>query len=1015
MSIRVISFVFPSGVLHDQVYVNGNSVELLASREKFLELIPIDSELGRNLLSLISRREFEQIYNILERRGYDDFYKNGVFTSFNLVIPNIDTYYGLIQKRSKSGKRVQDLNNPYSWISRNTFIKRYRLGRKVMKLPYLNYNNNESELNCVYNFVMNHYGKGKKVISNKNINVFFNKDLIENKFIECDKIIEFCDNYKIKCILYNIAGHIIFNNNIETNTNYKDFIAIISCNHLYPYNNNNKDGNNIKHLGIPKFNEIKYDGEFDDDQITIKIGNKIYGHQGFKEEEISQYVIDDNFFKKIYPNFTFISEKSLGMKSLLYCNKDLYDKLVYEIDMNKAFYTIAYKILKDDDMYPIFTVSDIYEEYNKTDLVIHENYYYLISENSLKILKDYGIITNSLQGCIVKFFIENNIITNNDIEFVKIPFYSGEWKNVKQRINSISETCDIKKSFIFYNGLLGKLYNDYSKTISGIYPSDYNLLNDKDDYNDIYWLCEDCENDDNFVNKEFYTTFSYNKSSFRYINTVNIYNHIISQCNLFLLKTLFSIKNSNPEANLIKIRVDSLGFDRKIIIPDEFKEYYKILTSLNEEITPYHKMDDDKIKSPSIQKYSTYISYHDGNVIIKETENEFKCFTDNISIHGPPGSGKTYEVKVNYKGKYDFSTTFTNLCALNIGGETIHSLLKLYSETDFRNYFPKFKDKTIWIDEFSMINRYLFNYFFILSKMYNTKFIISGDINQISPVGESKIILDNKFFNSLMGKKIILEDREGFCRNDNDIRIFRNFINNNESATIHKYFMGSKVYDKFYEIYKQYENNNDNYLKYDRHISFTHATKRFINTQILKNRNYTFKFDKNRKLDASIGVILSCKKTKKSKNLYKNDMWKIMLKDGNGYVLKNLLFKKKDEMGNETNENILIHFPHNLMENFTLGFCITAHSSQGLSIDEDIGIHDIFKMIKSDKSLLYTALTRARKFKNVHFFPYSSSLKNDISELEYNNNFNLYINMDDDEEEIFYDKVKCNNIPIYKF
>ena len=72
-------------------------------------------------------------------------------------------------------------------------------------------------------------------------------------------------------------------------------------------------------------------------------------------------------------------------------------------------------------------------------------------------------------------------------------------------------------------------------------------------------------------------------------------------------------------------------------------------------------------------------------------------------------------------------------------------------------------------------------------------------------------------------------------------------------------------------------------------------------------------------------------------------------------------------------------------------------------------------MIKSDKSLLYTALTRARKFKNVHFFPYSSSLKNDISELEYNNNFNLYINMDDDEEEIFYDKVKCNNIPIYKF
>ena len=59
------------------------------------------------------------------------------------------------------------------------------------------------------------------------------------------------------------------------------------------------------------------------------------------------------------------------------------------------------------------------------------------------------------------------------------------------------------------------------------------------------------------------------------------------------------------------------------------------------------------------------------------------------------------------------------------------------------------------------------------------------------------------------------------------------------------------------------------FTKYKRHLCFTHDTREQINQIILRDRKYDFEFDKDKNLNASVGVILSCRLTIKKLKIYK--------------------------------------------------------------------------------------------------------------------------------------------------
>lgn len=873
----------------------------------------------------------------------DNFYKGWylVVSSSNLIKPE---NMKMLTKVSKSG-RYQDIFNKKSYIKDKTFIDRYNVRGGVQKIPYTNYETNDVENYCVEEYVIKRY-KG------------INKNLVKSMFHKEDVTIKdiklFTDSYKIKCVLFNIAGRVIYNNKYENHTNYPFFAGIFCNNHFYPHV---QTGPGFSDSITPKISTIVNDGEssyeMPDDDIFIEKKGSLMTPQGiFKENHMND--IDSALFNKLHPNFKYISEDPLKMKSLLFNNISNENINNQEFDLNKAYYTIAHDIIDKETPFPIFTCGEIYEKYN--DESINDMYYYLISKESLTRLSCYGFITNSQPGFMINFLMTHKLIKLDDIEYYKKNTYIGSWGDFINRIDKLvvkkvgeynpdgeetEEQYDerlkkFKSEYVLYNGILGCSYNDISKTIHNIKSSDIDLLNNYED-DDDQWEAYDLD--------EEYTSFKKDGARYaryRYLNNCNIYNHIISFCSLYLLKTLFAIKKRNPSCNLVKITTDSLSFsdDKKIIIPKAYAKHYKVVES-------------EKRKNKSLEVTQ---QYYNGEEVINDTLKELRKLDGNVSYQGAPGTGKTYKVKKDHK--FQHAATITNVCANNMKDEniqvkptTVYSLLSLFRVENIHKNLKKYKNKTVWIDEFSMIQNYMWNYFFLMSTLYNTKFIFSGDINQIGPIGEDKIDINHIFFKSLFGETEVLKVN---YRNDPEIVKLRDEVCFWEGTTyeLHKKFCGLATKEK--------------YTKYKRHLTFTHDTKCAVNEKILKvnGLRYSHIFNKSTLeytgLVADEGVILCCKYSVKREGIYKGDLW-LLTHEADPEDSKYIRCKNLND-GREQ------RFKQEHCKYFTLGFATTTHSSQGLTIDDKLCIHEAGLMIQTDKDILYTAITRTTAYENLKIY-----------------------------------------------
>lgn len=895
----------------DNDYLSGNDFNHMKknkydtnSNRRLVHLIDIHPKTDEynKLIIAIYNKDREAIVNTLQ--SVDQFYLDSMLA---IEVPksfNIDDENTILQIFPKTKKRYHDVVGDVkkSYVTKNTLLKRYVLNGEAREIPYSNYDLNNGQGYCVYNYVKSQYGKriGKKIL-----------DKFDKKDVTIEEIINFCLSKKIKCILYNMNGSIIYSNDLNKSRNYNDFIGIVSCNHLYPLKKECK-------IHKPQLNNEAVEKR-NENSIFLSKNKNCYTSDGV--EKITDVNLDNEFFKGIFPNFTYESEKSIQFKPLLYSHPEMREKLFFELDLNKAYYTVSNQI-KDNECFPIFTVSCRYEKY-LMDAILPINYY-LLSKNALKKLKHYGINTNSQAGYLILFFIEIGEISKNDIEYVKVPKYVCLWGKVKSRISNL----DKDQNFCLYNGTLGKLYNHRERIIGNVYSNEDILLNVKHDDWKLYY--------DN--NNE--SAFRRINSEFRYINTVNIYNFVVSQTSLFLLQAYIAIRKNNKNSLLVKIRTDSLGFDRVVSVPKEFKSFFKALcieNKIHDSELKYKTDENGIVIKPNLSCNNYSQVYHDGKIIIDNVNNELDIFKQNVSYHGPPGTGKTHNVM--HEEKYDICATTTNICSINISnelikGKTIYSLLNLHTPDLIYKKIKRFANKTIWIDEFTMVNQYIWNYFYLMAKTQNVKFIFSGDINQIPPVNECKIDLNNFFFNAIMGNKKILNVDH---RNDEGIITLRNNVLNLNGQALEKYM------ERFI--------SNDDFTQYKRHICFTHACRLIINKKIMEQSGLVFK-----KGERSVGVILTPKVKRKKLGLHKNDCWKIIARNGDIYKLKNI------------NNGITIDIDENDMKYFSVGFAITAHSAQGLTINEVFCIHEISKMIKNDKSILYTAVTRGTKFNNLRLY-----------------------------------------------
>ena len=80
-----------------------------------------------------------------------------------------------------------------------------------------------------------------------------------------------------------------------------------------------------------------------------------------------------------------------------------------------------------------------------------------------------------------------------------------------------------------------------------------------------------------------------------------------------------------------------------------------------------------------------------------------------------------------------------------------------------------------------------------------------------------------------------------------------------------------------------------------------------------------------------------------------------------------------------------------LLSHFKLPYCLTCHSVQGLSMDDEVTIFDC-NTPYVDRNFVWTAITRVRDLKNVTYFEHSNDEVQALEDSRLKQYFNLKIN-----------------------
>jgi hypothetical protein len=348
--------------------------------------------------------------------------------------------------------------------------------------------------------------------------------------------------------------------------------------------------------------------------------------------------------------------------------------------------------------------------------------------------------------------------------------------------------------------------------------------------------------------------------------------------------------------------------------------------------------------------------YYDYLSINQSILDEFEK-VNSISFHGCPGTGKTHTVKNDHT--YDFCATTSNMCCLNMkaddapNAKTLYSLFMCWDPEMWTQGLKKLKNKTLWIDEYSMITRKLWGFIVIAAIQYGTKLIISGDYRQIGPIGEYKISLINPIVDRIMGARTTLTKD---YRNDADLIKLRERIEQNtDNPRLLNHIFAPMLGDR------------EHWVHLDRHLSWTRDNRDRINEMILNDRGYDWsylKVGKKYQVKTSPGVVVVGVHNLKECGeilIAKGDIWKITdmeeLSDGSyEYQMTNLNRSDSKSIDGVT-----------LAYYYRLGFCTTTHSSQGLTIKEQYAVHEVQGMIYRDPDILYTGVTRGTKCNDLNF------------------------------------------------
>lgn len=806
-------------------------------------------------------------------------------------------------------------------------VDNYRLNGTV-RFPQSRFINTEPKLhdNCLLNELINLYSRlSNHCIAESTIRKYFNN----GETATIGRLKQFCDKYEISYTLFNIFEDAIYHK-IYKSKHRLALVLIIHEHHVSRYVGDLRisvDFSKTTEHTISGYKDTRKSLKFKPvpELTTIGLGNQ--GH----------------------PNFSFLYEENLKIRSLMWQDPTVSGKHTVH-DMNDAYYS-AIMSLHPDEAIPKFQITDEIREFVPGEVLKPFNFYYL-RDISDKVRANQGLnafggqLTNYMYGYRLIYEINMDRLAEEDITYVRV---ATEFVKASKLQNIIKEH-DPKKYKII-NGLFGQARAS-SKSISlNVSIDDLRLL--MRHYPELI-IHEDASVRDSSEHVSFSITKTLSQGKYRYLNNFDFHNYTIEICNFIITKKVDEMMKVNSSSRrpdgatlrfsdikLTKVWVDCIGFN--IDIMSEGCIHTGPIPSTGATIT-------FKEQKSNYCGHIIPFKYKDPKQFIEASHQELQSFFDGcVVITGPPGCGKTYYVKHNLK--YDYAASFQNKCARMINGETIHKTFILADMKNFYKHCRKFKDKTIWIDEISQVQSWIWSVFFTVHKLYGTKFILTGDFDQIPPYGEDPDY-DDYFWSNLRAKAVPPPPNE-HQRCDRELLNLATKILHNPTFEIPPHLLRTVF--------------NPNI---DHHFSLTKNCRTVANEKVLNARRLSFD-------PPSIGVQIVAIRTNVSKGYSTGSVYTVTdcIDDIQDFLdKKELYIEPKD-----TPITLRCIFPEEYditinralySKDFVPGYGQTIHSSQGATIDKSIAIYEIDKIRKKPNGnrILYTALTRVKRINQLNLY-----------------------------------------------
>ena len=267
---------------------------------------------------------------------------------------------------------------------------------------------------------------------------------------------------------------------------------------------------------------------------------------------------------------------------------------------------------------------------------------------------------------------------------------------------------------------------------------------------------------------------------------------------------------------------------------------------------------------------------------------------------------------------------------------TFDSYFCEFNGTSIETNIKSLKNKTIFIEEFSMIPNKWMTLIYKAFTMFNNTVYMFGDPNQCEPVESGSQInydyLESKTIHEMYPKVETLKYIEKSCRYDRQTHeMLKIFVKHGKTSTYFQH-IDQKLY---------------------KNICYLNSTRIKVNTQccdqFTKDKTYEtveFKYDNKKEVyRVCQNMPILATTNIKDKSIFNTMEFVVEDVKGNKFKVNNEWFDKKE-----------------FSESFIPSFCVTVYKYQGADINEPYNIHDVNRM---NKKQLYTTLSRTTKLEYI--------------------------------------------------